>query len=75
MSWQFTHAAGGDRIDAGGEAPPMEDVMSKGRDRPGKEKRKPKADKNKKQKGPPLAAAAGQTQLHIGQTQPPAKKA
>lgn len=25
--------------------------MSKGRDRPGKEKRKPKADKNKKKKG------------------------
>jgi hypothetical protein len=25
--------------------------MSKGRDRPGKEKRKPKSDKNKKKKG------------------------
>ena len=50
----------------------MEDVMSKGRDRPGKEKRKPKADKNKKQKGP--AAAAAPTQLHIGTTPPPIKK-
>ncbi len=48
--------------------------MAKGRDRPGKEKRKPKADKNKKQKGQPLAATAGQSQLHIGQTPPPVKK-
>jgi hypothetical protein len=47
--------------------------MSKGRDRPGKEKRKPKADKNKKQKGMP-AMAAGQSQLHIGTTPPPIKK-
>jgi hypothetical protein len=29
----------------------MEDVMAKGQMRPSKEKRKPKADKNKKQKG------------------------
>ncbi len=28
--------------------------MAKGRDRPGKEKKKPKADKNKKQKHQPL---------------------
>ena len=27
--------------------------MAKGMNRPGREKRKPKADKNKKQKGPP----------------------
>ena len=35
--------------------------MSKGRDRPGKETRKPKADKNKKKKGsatPPPGGAA-----------------
>ena len=47
--------------------------MSKGRDRPGKEKRKPKADKNKKKKGVPPAAA--QLPLNIGATPPPVKKA
>jgi hypothetical protein len=47
--------------------------MSKGRDRPGKEKRKPKADKNKKQKGG-AAIGAAQNQVHIGQNPPPAKK-
>lgn len=52
--------------------PGLEGDMAKGRDRPGKEKRKPKADKNKKQKGP--AAAAAPSQLHIGQTPPPIKK-
>jgi hypothetical protein len=38
--------------------------MSKGRDRPGKEKRKPKADKNKKKKGaaaPPIGGAGKPT--------------
>jgi hypothetical protein len=38
--------------------------MSKGRDRPGKEKRKPKADKNKKKKGaatPSIGGAAKPT--------------
>ncbi len=48
--------------------------MAKGRDRPGKEKRKPKADKNKKQhKGGPTVAGT-QNQLHIGQTPPPPMK-
>jgi len=47
--------------------------MAKGRDRPGKEKRKPKADKNKKPKGAPAVTAA-QSQLHIGQTPSPIKK-
>ena len=46
--------------------------MTKGRDRPGKEKRKPKADKNKKKKGVPLTAA--QPQLNIGNTPPPPTK-
>ena len=48
--------------------------MAKGRDRPGKEKRKPKADKSKKKKGTPMMAA-GQGQLNIGTTPPPLKKA
>ncbi|MEX0853129.1 MAG: hypothetical protein WD036_07595 [Bauldia sp.] len=46
--------------------------MAKGRDRPGREKRKPKADKNKPKKGLPVTA--GQPQLNIGTTQPPMKK-
>ncbi len=73
MNRSFTGAIGGVRIGACGKPPLMEDVMSKGRDRPAKEKRKPKADKNKKQKGGP-AMAAGQNQVHVGQNQPPAKK-
>ena len=45
--------------------------MGKGRDRPGKEKRKPKADKSKKPKGPPASMMAGgsTTPLKIGVTQ------
>ena len=46
--------------------------MAKGRDRPGKEKRKPKADKNKKKPGMPMPA--GQSPLNIGTMQPPMKK-
>ena len=37
---------------------PKENVMSKGRDRPGKEKKKPKSDKNKKQKHQPFGGKA-----------------
>jgi len=47
-----------------------ENVMGKGRDRPGKEKRKPKADKNKKAKGAPAPMMPGgsTTPLNIGAT-------
>jgi hypothetical protein len=48
--------------------------MTKGRDRPGKEKRKPKADKNKKPKGMPAVAATAQAHLNIGTHQPPTMK-
>jgi hypothetical protein len=49
----------------------MEDVMSKGRDRPAKEKRKPKADKNKKPKGgpAPMMASGSSTPMNIGAQQ------
>ena len=45
--------------------------MAKGQMRPGKEKRKPKADKSKK-KGPPLPA--GQGPVNIGTMSTPIKK-
>jgi hypothetical protein len=41
--------------------PTKEDVMSKGRDRPGKEKKKPKADKNKKDKHAPFGGKTPMT--------------
>jgi hypothetical protein len=48
--------------------------MAKGRDRPGKEKRKPKAEKNKVEKKPmPGMTATPSAPLNIG-TNPPAKK-
>ncbi len=42
--------------------------MSKGRDRPGKETRKPKAEKNKKKKGAatPPAGGAAKPALAVG---------
>jgi hypothetical protein len=41
----------------------MEVVMAKGSDRPGKEKKKPKADKNKKPKHQPFAGHAPMSAL------------
>ncbi len=47
--------------------------MSKGRDRPGKEKKKPKADKNKKPKHAPFAGKMPTsviTEMHSVSTSP-----